>query len=727
MSKPSYLGANVEVESDTFASFINKVNLVIDDMAKTVVTVAPVDEANTTNGALSVGNAHIQGVLSADTGVFDEIRGGTMGVPATMIVSSNVVPKSNTTINIGNTTNRIAKITSNDLDTANLTANIAEIKTANINNLTTNTLIVATTVQAGDVAVSGNVSANVATVGSLTSGDIEANTINTNGDVVVSGNLVVQGITTLSSNAAFSVNTSVINNLTVMETAQLSGTVTVGNSTSGSLVVNAKVASDLVPDSNTRNIGSSTGRFANVFANTWNGALTVSGNEITINGATPTIRLKDTDVSATDFFIQANGNEFIVMSDTDSNGTADAVHPLRLTPSANTGYLFGAKIWTSANDGVGSGMDAEFLAGQPGSYYLDASSYSASDVLTKLKTVDGASSGLDADLLDGQHGTYYRDLANSTGTLPNARLTGLYDGFTLSTTSVKITGSNWTSALSVEGTAPSIYFKQTDANPSAYIGINGGAFYILNDADGDGVYDLPPYPFTMNLDGSGMTYGGSTVWTAGNDGAASGLDADLLDGQHGTYYLDLANSTGTLPDARISGAYSGITTLSTTGTITVRTSASTGYVSLLSGGTTSPGYIAFYNEAGLRAGYVGAETGTNLRLMAENGYTGWHCQGTFTATGDITAFSDARLKSEVETITDALGMVNNMRGVRFTKDGKRGIGVIAQEMRVIAPELVQENEEMLSVAYGNTVGILIEAIKELTNEVEVLKGKLEAN
>lgn len=45
---------------------------------------------------------------------------------------------------------------------------------------------------------------------------------------------------------------------------------------------------------------------------------------------------------------------------------------------------------------------------------LASASYTAADVLTKVKTVDGASSGLDADLLDGQHGTYYATASSVT-------------------------------------------------------------------------------------------------------------------------------------------------------------------------------------------------------------------------------------------------------------------------------------------------------------------------
>ena len=63
-----------------------------------------------------------------------------------------------------------------------------------------------------------------------------------------------------------------------------------------------------------------------------------------------------------------------------------------------------------------------------------------------------------------------------------------------------------------------------------------------------------------------------------------------------------------------------------------------------------------------------------------------------------------------------------MRGVSFTKDGEAGSGVIAQELQKVAPELVHEGEEYLSVAYGNLVGYLIEAVKDLKAEVEELKG-----
>lgn len=97
--------------------------------------------------------------------------------------------------------------------------------------------------------------------------------------------------------------------------------------------------------------------------------------------------------------------------------------------------------------------------------------------------------------------------------------------------------------------------------------------------------------------------------------------------------------------------------------------------------------------------------------------------GAATFNDDITAFSDERLKTDIQTIDNALEKVTQMRGVTFTKNDRKGTGVIAQEMQKVMPEVVHNGEEYLSVAYGNLVGVLIEAIKELKNEVDELKGK----
>ena len=67
-----------------------------------------------------------------------------------------------------------------------------------------------------------------------------------------------------------------------------------------------------------------------------------------------------------------------------------------------------------------------------------------------------------------------------------------------------------------------------------------------------------------------------------------------------------------------------------------------------------------------------------------------------------------------------------MRGVSFDRKdtGESSSGVIAQEIQKVAHELVSDNDGTLGVAYGNLTGYLIEAIKDLKQEVEQLKKQI---
>ena len=106
--------------------------------------------------------------------------------------------------------------------------------------------------------------------------------------------------------------------------------------------------------------------------------------------------------------------------------------------------------------------------------------------------------------------------------------------------------------------------------------------------------------------------------------------------------------------------------------------------------------------------------------------------GDMTASGNVTAYSDARLKTEIHTINDALGIVGKLRGVsyKWLRSGQSDIGVIAQEVEEVIPEIVKTTEvagldgmeEVKSVDYGRLVGVLINAVNELKAEVDELKG-----
>lgn len=116
--------------------------------------------------------------------------------------------------------------------------------------------------------------------------------------------------------------------------------------------------------------------------------------------------------------------------------------------------------------------------------------------------------------------------------------------------------------------------------------------------------------------------------------------------------------------------------------------------------------------------------GNGITVSADGVAMSGSYTGSFTATGDITAYSDDSLKTNVQVIDGALGRVEQIRGVTFERieDGSVSTGVIAQELEAVLPEAVKKDEDgVRHVAYGNITGLLIEAVKELSAQVEELK------
>jgi hypothetical protein len=130
--------------------------------------------------------------------------------------------------------------------------------------------------------------------------------------------------------------------------------------------------------------------------------------------------------------------------------------------------------------------------------------------------------------------------------------------------------------------------------------------------------------------------------------------------------------------------------------------------------------------------------------VAQSGATGWgvstgggtgtltmDTSGNVTVNGNVTAYSDITLKDNIEIIPNALNKVARTRGVTYTRTDledklKRHTGVIAQEIESVLPEAVMtDGAGIKSVAYGNVIGLLIEAIKELDDKVNSLQKQLD--
>ena len=102
--------------------------------------------------------------------------------------------------------------------------------------------------------------------------------------------------------------------------------------------------------------------------------------------------------------------------------------------------------------------------------------------------------------------------------------------------------------------------------------------------------------------------------------------------------------------------------------------------------------------------------------------------GNLTIAGILTESSSIRYKTNVETIKYGLDKVLQLRGVSYDKkeSGIKELGLIAEEVNEILPDVVIKNEEGQpdSVSYGRIVSVLIEAIKDLKQEINEINGKL---
>ena len=228
---------------------------------------------------------------------------------------------------------------------------------------------------------------------------------------------------------------------------------------------------------------------------------------------------------------------------------------------------------------------------------------------------------------------------------------------------------------------------------------------------------------------------------------------------NGTYISTGAVKLGVGGTSAALTARAGAVTYSTASALALTLAGTTGQV-LTSGGTGAPTWT---NQNALdvsTAAYAtssgSATSATTFTSTSQNsqfnsigvGTTASGTAGTITATGDIIAFSsDARLKGDIQTITDALSKVKLITGVTYIHndiaksfgytDESRFAGVLAQEVEAVLPEVVvpapfdvaddgtsKSGENYKTVKYEKIVPLLIEAIKELTAKVEMLESRV---
>jgi hypothetical protein len=254
---------------------------------------------------------------------------------------------------------------------------------------------------------------------------------------------------------------------------------------------------------------------------------------------------------------------------------------------------------------------------------------------------------------------------------------------------------------------------------SDYIDAAFGAVTLLNASSGSATLSTAQYrPLVLDISGA---MSANVTYTIPTGVGGQWIVRNRTTG--GTYTVTIAYQGGgpTLDVAR--GATTQLYCDTTTSPATYGI-----YASSVGVGSTVPGASTqvIFNNAGAYAASANF-TWDGTTLTASNISTG----GTITATGAITssdavtAFSDRSLKRDIQTIEHAIDLVKRMRGVSYEmiNTGKLGIGVIAQEMQEVIPQVVLDNNGILSVAYGNLTAVLIEAVKEMAARIDQLEGK----
>jgi hypothetical protein len=237
---------------------------------------------------------------------------------------------------------------------------------------------------------------------------------------------------------------------------------------------------------------------------------------------------------------------------------------------------------------------------------------------------------------------------------------------------------------------------------------------------------------------NGIIFNGTQNITVHTAGTGIGIGANGTD-INNTGVTSITTSSGLSANTNATGAVSitnsGVTSITTSSGLSANTNA-TGAVSITNSGVTSAVSgtgVTVSTATGAVTFSIGQAVGTTSDVQFGSIGVGSAAPGgnNVVVQGNVTAYSDRRLKDNIETITNALNKLTQVRGVTYTRTDMedtltRHTGVIAQELESVLPEAVMtDSDGIKSVAYGNVIGLLIESIKELNAKVDSLQQQLD--
>ena len=352
---------------------------------------------------------------------------------------------------------------------------------------------------------------------------------------------------------------------------------------------------------------------------------------------------------------------------------------LRYNPAGDgTDYTNGDIVWTAGNDGADSGLDADTLDG------IQAASFLRGDETDTFTTLIGAS------LVVGG------DNPTSPGQIAIRSITNPYVTFHENATRRAYILYNATSHyLQFRNEESYAFLFQGNGNTQIDLADNAGSVIGKFGADGSNVYirhgsNNEPIIYGQLNSKTYMYFNGlyklnteDNGISVNSEGTATAIRMHTTNGLlRGYVYANNSNEIGFL-DAGGSWAYK------------------------------------IQNDAS----HIWYSNSSITRMTLTN-------SGNLTVTGEVTVNSDERIKDNIAVIPDALEKVKAIRGITYTRTDIEDtetvhVGVIAQEVEAVLPEAVRDGEGGIkSVAYGNMVGLLIEAMKEQQVQIDELKAQV---
>ena len=409
-------------------------------------------------------------------------------------------------------------------------------------------------------------------------------------------------------------------------------------------------------------------------------------------------------------------------------------------------------VWHAANDGSGSGLDADTVDG------IDSGSFLRSDANDSFSgTISGTGSinisgNVTAANFFGNGSGLTGISATSAINATNAAFLRQTDGTTLLTPVQAIT----TSGARGTDLAPNTYNHGifTEFKNSSLYGFAGNYSGLITYANWVGTTAStgdPSYQLLFSPAGANSTAAPTLRLRAGID-TTWGAWSTLLHSSNYNSFAPTLTGTGasgnwginiTGSSASTTGNAATATNISNTGTVTLASATESNAITI-----TAPAYSTgtpvkllnfdwysnIFSLGNIRSGST-ASNGFGVFYTASGGsrtqIATFSTSGAFTAANEVTAYSDARIKDNITVIADPLTKILSIRGVNYTRTDLEDkdrvyMGVVAQEIEPYFPEVVTTMEDgTKTVNYGAMAGAFIEAFKAQQKQIDELRAMIQ--